>query len=237
MRINDEPSDKQTVEALKALECVAVGDKAEAVCSAILALFNSRKFVAKFKDKAASKCHNAGQLLSKKQILDIFNNLVQQARRPADLFTRSFDKRQANKKGDDTWSTRAAKVRKFQLKKALKGGPGREACSRKELSLAFAKQLSPLLGRNAFSLLEMHYLSKNFHGRPAWVGQVGTLMGPGALMGANLLSGEYKSRRSRAASWADVVMDFQESTIHTKRLRRQLRAEMDSRRVVFPRCI
>eukprot|EP00435_Cladocopium_sp_Y103_P017518 s1605_g4.t1 len=231
MRINDEPSDKQTVEALQALKCVDVQHKAEALCSAILALFNGRKFVSKFRSKTVSKFERAGHLLSKKQVLDIFDTLIQQTHRPADLFTSSFDRRQANKKGDDTKSTRANKVKKFQIKKAMKGGPKRQACTRKDLSLAFATQLSLLLGRNAFSLLEMHYLvNKYCHGRPAWVGEHGTLMGPGALMGGNLIAGEYKSRRSRpATTFADVVMDFQESTVHTKRLRRQLRAEVDSR--------
>lgn len=77
------------MEALKALECVAIEEKVEAVCSVILALFNSRRFVSKFKDKIASR----------------------------------------------------KQAKKFQLKKAF----------------AVERQLSPLLGRNAFSLLEIHF--------------------------------------------------------------------------------
>ena len=116
------------------------------------------------------------------------------ADRPSDLFTSSFDRCQANKKGDDTSHYWVAM---------------HSACWR------CTNWTSPW---------------------QTWVGQLGSLMGPGALMGGNLLSGHYKSRQSRPATLADVVVDFQESTIHTKRLRRHLRTEVDSQDALVQQC-
>ena len=140
LRINDESTAKQTLQALETLACVGVPDKAEALCCAILALFNGRRFVARFHKQIVSKFQRSGQLLGKEEVLHVFNTLIEEIRKPAQLFTSSFDRRQANQKADNTRASRAQKVRKFNIKKALKGGPNRTAVSRKELQLSFAQK-------------------------------------------------------------------------------------------------
>lgn len=151
------------------------------------------------------------------------------AKRPRKrIFTRSFDRHATAIVDEQLLSSRLEKVRKIGLKKpdgGLKGGKGGATASRKSLSVLFGTTLSPLLGRNAFAYLERHFMDKTFrsqvwHGLPTWVKASGTVMGEGALAGANLLAGEIKNYNNPPVSVADLIRGFESGTVSIKRLRR-----------------
>ena len=145
-------------------------DHAELTCSAILALFNSMNFVKQFHTLCSKKHQQTEQPLDTKALLETLEKILNRSK-PKRLFRSSFDKRQHNNPDPTTVTSRLEKVKKFHLKNSLRGGwasqqprrladaqatpPGRTAASRKTLCLAYASQLSVLLGRNV--LLEpMH---------------------------------------------------------------------------------
>ena len=83
-----------------------------------------------------------------------------------------------------------------------------------------------LLGRNTFSLLELHHKQASHRqGLPGWVKEPGALMGPGACMGANLLAGEWKGRHAGSQAWVDVMCNYDQSPLHMKRFRRLIQQE------------
>ena len=227
-QINDERTDPQTVMALDCLAQCATRDHVELTCCALLAMFNGRVFVAKLrKDMMKAAVEKGGRLL-REELLAIADRLLQ-ACRLADLFTTSFDRRAHHSASADLVASRRKKVAQFHLKKkegALKGCPGRKAVTKKCMAMAFAQRLCVLLGRNALSLLELHYKQKShLFGAPPWVGERGALFGPGALMGANLLRGEWKARHASTQSFVDVMSNYDDAPLHTKRFKKLIRAE------------
>lgn len=206
------------------------GEQAEPTCAAALSFFNSEKFTQHFlrECKAVHK-RNGEEKLTKAQVLEVLDKLLK-VTKPKDLFTTSFDRHATANPTPDFVKQRQAKVKAFHLKKKLgnlKSGMSGKSIKRKALSLAFCSQLSTLLGRNALSYLEMYFFNKcKPQGRPSWLREGGACMGPGALGGFNLLSGEYKTRNAAPTGLADMVRNYELSTIAVKRLKRAIREEV-----------
>lgn len=145
------------------------------------------------------------------------------AKSKADLFTSSFNKQAFHKKDVNKVKlayTRISNVRKFALKcKNLTRN-----VSRYELSMRFAVGLSRLIGKNAFSLFEQSVQRKLRV--PGWVKERGTIMGPGAIAGSNLIKGRFKQYRKPTDSVVDLKTDFEKSTKFVKRFKRLISKEI-----------
>ena len=77
------------------------------------------------------------------------------------------------------------------------------------LAMVFATVLPALRARNAFSLLEHHFLQTvQPHGRPGWLTAAGSLMGPGAIAMSNLLEGELKAYNTSSNSTVESFRIF-----------------------------
>lgn len=223
----------RTKDALACLSHIAskskVGEQAEVTCATALALFNHRSFVSCLKEACRAKEERSGTKVSRREFLLLLEKLVKKTAAKK-LFTDSFDVAATNRAGADLVASRLGKVKNMNLKKSmgpLKSSKAGNCISRKSLSLAFGSHCGALLGRNAFSLLEQHYFAKcKPQGRPGWLTEVGSLMGPGALAGGNILGEEVKNFHAQTSCFADLVRHFELGTIPIKRWKRLLREEL-----------
>ena len=232
-KINDEPSDPQTLQSVDALNYLEKQWSSLATGAAAVALFNHRSTVQRFRTACSKQHRELGRLLQRKDVLDILDVLLPKIPLQK-LFTRSFDRHATALPDADLVASRLKKVRQIGLKKldgGLKGGRGGATASRRSLAMKFGTGLSPLLGRNAFAYLERYFIDRatqpgGWHGLPAWVQSAGTLMGEGALAGGNLIAGEVKNYNSHASTTGDLARGFENSTVSVKRLRRMLQEEV-----------
>ncbi|CAK0811862.1 unnamed protein product, partial [Prorocentrum cordatum] len=70
----------------------------------------------------------------------------------------------------------------------------------------------------------------NRYRRPGWRSQRGTLMGPGAVAGVNIISGMWKQSGTGSAMLGDVLQQWDESHDHMEELRRLFRNDLNSLR-------
>ena len=226
MKINSEDSDPQTVACLNALQMVEQTSAPLVTASAALAAFNGRPMI-QYLRRQLSKAKtpvDGTALLS----------MVEEAGKqlpPKSWFTTSFDKRAAHSRRKKAiFKTRLRSVRKVALKKGvyLRGNRFGQCVSRIGLSMTFASVMPVLRARNAFALLEHFFLKQSEkNGRPLWVKEAGSLMGPGAIGAANLLSGEFKGLSATGSSRVDASCNMGKSVLIMKRFRRLFKDERD----------
>lgn len=213
------------------MSAMSSAEHAELVCAAGLGLFNHRTFVSNLKDACQNYVNSTGKQVSANAFLNILEKQIRKSAR-SKLFTTSFDIVATADPSPELVTARLQKVKKFHLKKGqgqLKANARGACISRKALSLAFGTQCSVLLGRNAYSLLEQHYEARcKPQGRPTWLNEPGSLMGPGALIGANILAEELRNFQIQTSSFTDMVRNYELSTIAVKRWKRLLREELVS---------
>ena len=98
--------------------------------------------------------------------------------------------------------------------------------SRRHVALYLSSGLGALTGKNCFSLLERFHRQTRAR-CPSWALGRGCIMGPGAVRGANLLEGRWRSQGCAAQGFADIAVSFTACTKHTRTLRALLRREME----------
>lgn len=170
-----------------------------------------------------------GRAVDRAELLKIVREVARRTR-PGLLFTQSFDRPSA-KRG------RERQIAKSRFKKLLKtrwcqkhlgpmkGGRGGAACTRRSLSIFLGSRVGPLLARNAVSLMEHHFLATS-EMVPSWVLEPKTLLGAGALSAENILNDQFMGFRTAPTSLADIIADFDRSSVVCKRFRRLLRNEL-----------
>ena len=225
----------RTLNALQCMSCMSAksqtGEHAEVTCAAALALFNHRSFVSKLTKACSAQAKKTGKPLQRTDFVTVLEKLIEKTPNKR-LFTESFDVAATRNPQPELVQNRLDKVKKFHLKRqqgGLKSNAQGPCVTRKALNLAFGTHFSTLLGRNAYSLLEQHYEKKcKPHGRPGWLQEHGTLMGPGALTGANILAEEVRNYRIQTNCFTDMALNYEASSVAIKRWKRMLRDEIAS---------
>eukprot|EP00959_Pyramimonas_sp_CCMP1952_P362622 7594053-Pyramimonas_sp.AAC.1 len=117
-----------------------------------------------------------------------------------------------------------------RIRDKLSGDINFDNASRLEVSLDLVRACGKFLGKNAFSLLEQSYA--NNYRRPGWCSQHGSLMGPGALAGVNIINGTWKQSGTGSTQLGDVLQQFDDSHANMQKLRRLFREDLQSLQVL-----
>ena len=156
-------------------------------------------------------------------------------RKLSQVFTSSFDRRTYNLAAKDKKKVIQTRLHKAETFKtgALRATKAKRAVSRKELAISLARAVGPLLGWNALSMLELATEQAcDKHAWPSFMKGSGSVLGPGAVSGANLILGRLKAAKTSSVTLADLVADFQWSCTAFRKYRSLVRKELSRLRRV-----
>ena len=210
-KFNDEPSDTTTRDVMEGMAAIPQNRRSRRMLASICAAINGRGFLAKMLDNVAG--------LSRMGLYDRAKRIIGNSSRDAKLFTSSFNKQTYNRKGHK----QIALNRLEACKRATKKVYNMRTVKRKYLQLTLVKEHGLLLGKNAYSYLERSYSRMGFASTKRGDGRCGTVLGPGAQAGANVLFRKVYKQEGIGTSFADALASFGKSRTALRRLRAELR--------------
>ena len=125
----------------------------------------------------------------------------------------------------------AARVKKVQ-KVLGDEAVGMATVTRLALSLRFG-QIGPFLGRNALSILEAFPQCKRSRTHK-WIRERGSMMGPGASRGGNLLMGRWQTLHTDGRSLPKQLENFGKMPSYIRKLQELVRTDLDRIRQLLP---
>ena len=211
-KINDEPSDKTTQEVMHAMSTLPQNRRARRMLASICATINGPRFLNAFLKNVAG--------LTRLQLYDRARRIINSSGASAKLFTRSFNVQAHYRKNHKP----LALMRLEDAKRATKTILNMRAVKRKDLQLSLVKCHGLLLGKNTYAYIERSYRTCGFATTGSdGCGRSGSVMGPGAQGGANVLFGDKYKQEQIGTSFADAVSGYHKSTRAFRRLRKELR--------------
>ena len=149
------------------------------------------------------------------------------------VFTRAFNRQAGNKcvaaQGvlARVRLQKALRASRIPLKLGKNGHAGRKA-----IQFHCCKSAGRLLGKNAYAILERLFMSHR--PRPSWVTDPGSVLGPGARSGANVLEGLEVGVGSKSDTLDDLNAGWRRSRALMNKLTRRFKAEKSRLRALKP---
>ena len=211
-KFNDEPSDKVTQEVMAAMSEVPQNRRSRRMLASICATINGRSFLhAMLRDVRG---------LSRMDLYNRAKNIIKSSGQHEKLFTSSFNRHIYNRANHKSIALKRLQDCKRATKKVL----NMRVVKRRDLQLSLVKNHGLLLGKNAYAYLERSYSRCGFaSGEETGCGRSGTVLGPGAQSGANVLLCAQFKQGGIGTSFDDAVSSYTKSQKYLRRLRTELR--------------